>query len=225
MNKPIKAREPFVFYSRFNLQELTGLKAGNLESLLDLISTVPGSSIYHHTHRFMEKHDYLLPEPPNDFAVWIGDVLGDRTLQEKLAGIDVLQFTTIKDLRLALVEAIDSHLSAYPRARKRFAEKDDEFHFIKSVSVIVPTPYSAESLEAFIKGLKEVSTSSIYFHMFEARLRLERQTNDFSWWLESALLLKTLGEKISSLDPYSFTLSGLRRKIIGILEECAGDDR
>ncbi|HPQ65887.1 MAG TPA: DUF5752 family protein, partial [bacterium] len=56
MNTAAATAQPFVFYSRFNLQELTGLKASTLESLLDLISTVPGSSIYHHTHRFVEKH-------------------------------------------------------------------------------------------------------------------------------------------------------------------------
>jgi len=222
VNTAAATAQPFVFYSRFNLQELTGLKASTLESLLDLISTVPGSSIYHHTHRFVEKHDYLLPGPPNDFAMWIGDVLGDRILQEKLAGIDLLSFTSIGGLRLALVEAIDGHLSAYPRCRKRFAEPGGEFHFIKSVSVIIPTSHRAESLESFTRCLGEVSTSSIYFHMFEARLRLERKTNDFSWWLESALLFKPLGEKIARLDPYAFTLPGLRAKILEILSGAEG---
>lgn len=60
--------ESFRFYTKSNLTELTGLKAVNLTELLELIRAMPGSCIYHHTHRFLIQHQYLSPEPPNDFA-------------------------------------------------------------------------------------------------------------------------------------------------------------
>ena len=143
----------------------------------------------------MEKHQYLSIEPPNDFAYWVSEILGEKMLGEKLDGIDTLQFRTIHDLRGALIETIETYIADYPRSKKRFADDDSLFHFIKSISFILPTPYRAEDLETFLKMLKQVSTSSIYFHMFEARLRLEREKNDFSYWLESALLNKELGDK------------------------------
>lgn len=213
------AREPFIFYTRFNLPELTGLTASNLNQLLRGLRRVPGSSIYHHTHRFVEKHQYLSIEPPNDFAYWVSEVLGEKTLGEKLDGIDTLQFRTIHDLRLSLIETIETYLAANPRAKKRFADEDSLFHFIKSISFILPTPYRAHDLDSFVGMMKKVSISSIYFHMFEARLRLERGTNDFSYWLETALLDKERGDKIARLDPYTFTLAGLRKKIIRTLEQ------
>ena len=63
MNALNKAKEPFKFYTQLHIPELTGLKAANLQELLDLIKTVSGSVIYHHTHRFLQQHQYLSPEP------------------------------------------------------------------------------------------------------------------------------------------------------------------
>jgi len=214
-----KASEPFIFYTRFNLPELTGLTASNLLQLLRKVRKVSGASIYHHTHRFVEKHQYLALEPPNDFACWVSDILGEKTLGEKLGGIDTLRFPTIHDLRQALADTIDAYLKEHPEAKRRFADHDSYFHFVKSISFIMPTGYQADTLASFVGMLKRISISSIYFHMFEARLRLERRTNDFSYWLETALLRKDLGDRIAGLDPYAFTLEGLRKKIISVLQQ------
>ncbi|HCD38372.1 MAG TPA: hypothetical protein DEQ77_06580, partial [Candidatus Omnitrophica bacterium] len=65
-----KAKEPFRFFTRLHLTELTGLRASILSQFLSLIKEVGGASIYHHTHRFLQQHQYLSPEPPNDFAYW-----------------------------------------------------------------------------------------------------------------------------------------------------------
>ena len=35
--------------------------------------------------------------------------------------------------------------------------------------------------------MSKVTISSLYFHIFASRLRLERPTNDFSMWLEEVL--------------------------------------
>jgi len=43
------AREPFRFYTRMQLAELTGLKASNLGELVYYIKQVPTASIYQHT--------------------------------------------------------------------------------------------------------------------------------------------------------------------------------
>ena len=71
-----KAKEPFKFYTSFHLSELTGLRAATLSQLAGLLKEVSGSCIYHHTHRFLQQHQYLWPEPPNDFAYWVSEVLG-----------------------------------------------------------------------------------------------------------------------------------------------------
>ncbi len=123
MSELIKAKEPFVFYTRLHLSELTGLRASTLGQLLELIKEVNGSCIYHHTHRFLQQHQHLSPEPPNDFAYWVTEVLGEDELGERLASIDVIQFTTIRSLREKIVATIEKYLNDNPLARSGFREK------------------------------------------------------------------------------------------------------
>jgi len=217
-----EAKQPFRFHTRLNLSELTGLRASILPQLLDLIKKVPGACIYHHTHRFLEQHQHLSPEPPNDFAYWVGQVLGEDELAERLASIDTVQFSSIRGLREEIVQTIETYLAERPLAKLKFAGAGEEFHFIKSVSFIMPTAYSVKNLAEFVEVLDKITVDAIYFHVFEARLRLERPTNDFSNWIEDALGCKEIADVISHMDPYTHTMEELRKKIISIIRSGYG---
>jgi small-conductance mechanosensitive channel len=212
-----KATEPFRFYSRLNLKEITGLKASNLTELLNSLKKVPGSVIYYHTHNFLEEHNYLTPEPANDFALWVSDELGHNVLGEKLSFIDTFAFPTIASLRSRIIGVIEDYLSK--NADNRTAPDGGEFHFIKSISFITPTPYIVRDLREFVEVLRKVSLDSIHFHMFEARLRLKKGINDFSIWIEDCLDDKDLADRLASLDPYNYTLEGLRSTIVQLIEK------
>jgi hypothetical protein len=218
MTEQIKASEPFRLCTRLHLSELTGLKASTLSELLELIKTVSGACIYQHTHRFLQQHQYLSPEPPNDFAYWVSNVLGEAELGEKLASIDIIQYSSVRSLREKIILVIEEYLLKHPRAKKKFVNPGAEFHFIKSVSFVFPTNHIANDLRELVDILKQITIDSIYFHVFEARLRLEKGKNDLSLWIEKAIGDKELADKISQLDPYTFTLEDLRKKIIGLIE-------
>jgi len=209
----------FRFYTRLHLKVLTGLRASNILELLELIKKVPGSSIYYHTHHFLQQHEELSPEPPNDFAHWVRTALNEEVLGEKIASIDTIQYPTIRSLRNETIRIIEDYIQEDPKVKLRFASPDKVFHFIKSVSFILPTPYVAKNLNDFLGILKRITTNSVYFHMFEARLRLDKETNDFSFWLGTSLMEAKLAEKITSLDPYTYTMEDLKKKLIGIVEE------
>lgn len=217
--KSLKAKEPFRFHTRLHLSELTGLKASTLNKLLELLRDVPGSSIYHHTHRFLQQHQYLSPEPPNDFAYWVNNILGDDVLGERLASIDVVQFSTIRGLREKIIETIEDYVKKTSPSRLRSAAEGDEFYFIKSISFVFPTEYVANDLGQFMDILGKITISSIYFHIFEARLRVEKGTNDFSLWIDTSLGNKKLADKINRLDPYTYTLEALRKTVINIIKK------
>jgi hypothetical protein len=222
MPELIKAKQPFKFYTGLHLTELTGLRATTLGQLVSLIKKVPGSSIYHHTHRFLQQHQYLSPEPPNDFAHWVTEELGEDELGEKLESIDTIQFPTIRSLREKIVSTIEEHLENSAFARLKFARSGQEFHFMKSVSFVLLTGYSAVDLKEFAEALRKITIDSIYFHIFEARLRLEREGNDFSNWIVDSLGDKQLADVISSLDPYTQTLESLRKTLIRVIEDRIG---
>ncbi len=208
---------PFEFKSRLILTELLGRRAATLPELTDGIRNVPLSSIYHHTHRFLQQHHFLSPEPPNDFAYWVTNMLNEDVAGEMLASIDVMQFVRLSDLRNRFLELLEGYLKS---AKQKVGEKcpeGEEFHFMSSRIFVIPTGHVAASIGEFREILKTVSIHSIYFHMFEARLRLEKGDNDFSIFLRSAGKEKA-AEEISRLDPYTFTLEGLRDKILNIVE-------
>ena len=219
MEERCKAKEPFKFCTRLHLSELTGLRAATLIQFLELLRTVSGSCIYHHTHRFLQQHQYLSPEPPNDFAYWVAEALGEDELAEKLASIDTIRFSSIRLLREKIILTIEDYLKDNPLAKLRFARESEEFYFIKSVSFVVPTNYAASDLREFAEVLRRITIDSIYFHIFEARLRLERGTNDFSNWIEHSLGDEKLAQVISRLDPYTHTLEELRKIIIRKAQE------
>lgn len=218
MAELVKASEPFRLCTRLHLSELTGLKASTLSELLELIKRVSGSCIYQHTHRFLQQHQHLSPEPPNDFAYWVTNVLGEDELGEKLASIDIIQYSSVRSLRERIALVIEDYLQKHPRAKRKFVNPGAEFHFIKSVSFVFPTNHVATNLKELAEILKQITIDSIYFHVFEARLRLEKGNNDLSLWIEKAIGDKELADKISRLDPYTFTLEDLRKKIIGLIE-------
>ncbi|MDP6685744.1 MAG: DUF5752 family protein [Candidatus Omnitrophota bacterium] len=209
----------FRFYTRLHLRILTGLKATNIEQLLVLLKKVTGSCIYYHTHHFLQVHEKLSPEPPNDFAYWIRDVLNEEALAEKIASIDIVKFHAISHLRKAIVKIVEDNVKENPRIKSRFASHDKAFHFIKSTSFVMPTPYVAKDLKSFHEILQKVTVDALYFHLFEAKLRLDKETNDFSFWLGTSLKEVELAEKIASLDPYTFTMEDLREELIKLVKE------
>ena len=215
--QPKAAKEPFQFFTRLHLKELTGLKARNLTELVERLESVPDAVIYYHTHSFIEEYHFLTPQPANDFALWVEDALGYDVLAERLASIDTLEFPSVGSLRQMIIRVIQDFLAQ--TANERDAPPGNEFHFVKSIGVVLPTPYVAHNLREFVGILRRISTDSLYFHIFEARLRLHRGTNDFSLWFEDSLGEKELAEEVSRLDPYNYTLENLREKIIQLCEK------
>lgn len=209
-----KAREPFRFVDQVHLKELTGIKAGNLKGLVDILRNAPDSIVHYHTHHFLEEHHYLTPEPANDFAAWATDVLGEEILGEKLASIDILEFPTMSALRDRIVNLIDKHLSSGQEMRK--APEGKDFYFIKWVSIVLPTSRVARDLKEFREALGTLSLGSLYFHIIESRLRTGKMSNDFSVWLADSLGERELAETAAKLDPYTYTLEGVRSQLINL---------
>ena len=78
---------------------------------------------------------------------------------------------------------------------------------------MLPTGIVADDIADFFRKLASISNASLYFHFFEARLRLGRRTSDFSRWLTDRGR-PDLGAAIDALNPYVRTLDELRRDIV-----------
>jgi len=212
-----KAKDAFQFNARLVLQEVTGAKAASVEELLEYLRTAPEAVIYHHTHRFLQQHQFLSPEPPNDFSYWVREILGLDSLGEQLVSISPDEFTSIEAIRQKLIDILEHHVKK--NQRSRYAFPGEEFYFIKSISFVFPVGHVAHDLQEFLDGLRQVTIDSFYFHMFEAKLRLKRGSNDFSFWLDTNLGEKELAQQLAKLDPYTYTMDSLRHTIINVIEK------
>lgn len=206
----------FRFNTKLDQTILLGNKAKNIIELLNGIRLVPDASIYFHTHKFLQQHHYLSPEPPNDFGYWVTNILNESRLGERLSSIDIIQFATISSLRKRFIEIIDGYLqTAY---RSVDAPAGEEFYFMSAQTFVFATPYVAHDLQEFRKTLSKVSIHSLYYHVFDAALRMEQRENDFSVWFRKMGKV-SLADGVRRLDPYTYTLEGLRQKLIQVVTQ------
>ncbi|BAL80794.1 DUF5752 family protein [Caldisericum exile] len=208
--------EYFEFLTSSELVFLTGRRAKNLSELLEGIKASSDATIFYHTHRFLIQHQYISPEPPNDFAYWVSNILLDRLVSEKLAAIDLIECKSIREIKEKIIRVIEENMS---RNNSRTCPPGMEFHFMYSHIFITNSGKKASNLKEFVEILRVIPIRSVYFHMFQSRLMLGKGENDFSIWLRESLGQKELADEISRIDPYTYTLEGLRNKLIRLVSE------
>ncbi len=211
------ARAPFYFNAAAHLIRIGQQKASTLGELAEYLRTCPDASIFQHMFQTLQEHHYIREGFSNDFAHWAFAACNEIGLAERLAAVDVREYTSIQALRETLVGIVEEYLKKNPRTRERIAF--EPFYFCASDTVVIPTPLVARNLAEFAEGLKQVSISSIHYHFIQARLRLKLNSNDFSVWLEQELDLGTLADRINRIDIYTSTLQDVRRQILKIIEK------
>lgn len=206
---------PFAFQQCVSILKATGRKANNLRELREVISSVSGNSIFHHTYQyFLKEH---IHEYTNDFAHWAGESLEERALAEHLSSIDPYDFAKVSEVRKEILRVIDDYLERFPEPRK--AMKGDEFYFNETLTFTFPAGIAVENLAEFLMAIKYVDSSCIYYHFYEARMRLGNKTDDFSAWVEDVLMNKELAESIRSIDPFMHNVEGIREHIAEAVEQ------
>jgi hypothetical protein len=215
--KPVRTPgKPFYFNTSENLLRIGRQKATNLSELWQALQTCPDDSIFQHTFRTLQEHHFIRQGFSNDFAHWCLSACNEPVLAEQLASVDVREFTEIEGLRRRMVGIVDAFLQQHPQSGTKPAH--EPFYFCASSIVVLPTPFSPDSLPAFVDGLRHVSVHSIHHHFIEARLRLHLMSNDFSQWLEEEAGLKQAAESIERIDIYTNTMEGVRQQIATIVE-------
>jgi hypothetical protein len=211
------AEHPFMFVGCWELREMLGRSARDEQQLLEAIEEIPLDSIYYHTHSFFLRHKYIAGPYPNDFATWAAIQVRDRVLGEKLGVLDPFEFNNLEELRAEIVSILEDHLSQLPvTPRVTYGEP---FHFMQSHIVEIPTGLQAFTLTEFRENLAMVDAGSIYYHTFEAIIRLRRKKSDFARWIEEQLELPELAQRISRIDPYMTSLEGVRHRILQLCTE------
>ena len=211
-----KNKQAFTFYECMNLIRPTGKRARDTRQLLTLINEADPNVIYHHMHRTCLNESIEALEYPNDFAVWAADALEERALAEKLSGLDLNACKGVEEVRSGIANILKTHLAENPAPRP--AKPGNDFFFNDAFIIVVPADLVVENVPGFIDALRVVGSSSLYFHFFEARMRLKRPTNDFSTWFDKSQNQPAFAKHINEIDPYHYNLEELRRKVISLLQ-------
>jgi hypothetical protein len=63
----------------------------------------------------------------------------------------------------------------------------------------------------------------MYYHFFEARWRLERPIDDFSYWIEINFDLPELVAAIRNIDLYFYNLREIRNMLLALIHRHLGE--
>ncbi|MCF7803768.1 MAG: DUF5752 family protein [Candidatus Marinimicrobia bacterium] len=211
----------FEFYTEAGLTKYTGFKADSLRSLIDGLEGVSGSSIFYHLHHALFRWHFETGGHLNDFARWSHRQLQEDLLAEKLSSVDPLSYTSISQARNALIQHIEDHIGSIESLPR--VPRGREFYFTEIKSFIVGTGDIATDLKSFRNCIANVESYSLFYHLIEARVRMSKETNDFSVWLRDELDEQELAEKIEHLSPYVYNLYEIRSKLLEMIEERLDD--
>ncbi len=212
-----KAQDPFWFRECFVMVRPVGLSVVNLRELLHAIKEVPESVLFYHL--FQSRLALFQPnlEYPNDFAQWAANGLQDVRLSEKLSSFDPFDAEDLEDVRRGLVDILEEYLWDLPRVP--WSRPGLEFHFCEGATVVMRSRPSAWSLSEFCESLRAVGTDSVSFHLLESRWRLgPKETDDFSFWIESNFGMPGLVNDIRGLDVYFHSLEELKATVLDLVQ-------
>jgi hypothetical protein len=211
-----RSKKPFYFNTSEHLLRIGRERASNLSQLLEALRLCPANSVFQHTFRTLQEHHFIRRGFSNDFAHWALSACNEPALAERLASVDVREFTSIEELRQALVRVLEDYVQHNPEAAQRNPE--EAFYFCAADIVVIPTSFVPDTLPGFVDGLRRVSIHSIHHHFIEARLRLKLMSNDFSQWLLEEMGLPDAARAVNHIDIYTATMENVRQQIVRIVE-------
>jgi len=212
-----KSEQPFQFKTVSYLTRIANEMATTLAQLKQGLETCSDTSIFYHTFQTLSHHHFLTQGFSNDFAQWVLAGCNRPELAEHLASLDIRDYLSLAELRADLQRLVSEYCEQYPQQAEQSAF--EPFFFYEAIGVEVPLQMEAWTLQEFRDGLEKLSHAAFHFHFIASRLRLHLRTNDFSYWLESALDLGKLARQVNRIDIYTNTLGSALQRIISLVEK------
>lgn len=211
------AEQPFQFMTASYLTRIGNQQAANLLELRGALEQCADASIFYHSYQTLDRHHFLREGFSNDFAQWSLASCNRPRLAERLAALDIRDYTALAELRRDLVHVVGEYCQAHPEEAQQTAF--EPFYFCEAIEVVVPLGREARTLEEFRQCLESLSHASFHFHFISSRLRPPLRMNDFSHWFASALELERLARQTNSIDIYTNTLESARMRLLALVDE------
>ena len=208
---------PFVFRDAIRLTSPTGVAAATLREFLIGIESAEPAVIHHHLRETPLRFPLQIGNYPNDFALWANVNLKNTPLAERLAVLDPFHERDIEELRERVIESIEIALDY--QGNHQAVLPGHEFFFSRSFSSEIELGMTAYNLDTLIEGIHSVPASSLFFHMYESRLRNVDGSDDLSQWLRDSLGTQDVADRLSDLDFYLLALEDCRSVVVELLSD------
>jgi hypothetical protein len=206
---------PFRFLDAVRLNCPTGVSATTLREFREAVATLDSAVLHHHLRELPLRFTFTFWDYPNDFAVWAANALENRALAERLSVLDAFHERDLEVLREQAIEAVEMTLGGEGSVLP--VPPGQEFHFSSSVAVTLDLGVEARNVEEMVARVREVPATSLYYHLFEGRLRTPDGWDDFSSWLLAAGH-RAAAERVRDLDIYMASLESCRRVLVELLQ-------
>jgi hypothetical protein len=191
----------------------TGIKAMDIDGLIQGLHRVDGLSIFYHVfHPVLSSH--IIPDDVhNDFALWIREELNDPVLAHLVSDVPGEEPKTVEDVRKDLIRIIsDGSKEVQGRRARR------PFSFLTCIPVVYPIDIKVRTLGEFLDQVATMPGRALVYHFVFKRVMGYSKTNDFSNWLTENYGLTDVASKLSKLDPQTYTdEERMRQDILDIL--------
>jgi hypothetical protein len=175
--------------------------------LLTGVTLAPALSVFYHLHHHYFVHPEVLPTYPNEFAHWVGEVLGNGVVAEQLANVNLFRATTLHDVRREITVLLAQYLTRHEKGHQ--APVGREFIFCRPWFVVLPSGRRAATPREFLVVLRDLEYASVAYHLFAPKVAPQGARNDFARWF-AAWGYGALAKQLDSFDPYLNSLQDNR---------------
>jgi hypothetical protein len=215
----VSATLPFDFWRAAFLVEVSSLKATSLSELLTCVTLADTGALFYHLHQHFFREPDILPEYPNDFAIWAAGVLGDHVVAERLANLNLFRSADLEVVRREIAVILAEHLRA--GAGGHCPSPDAAFIFCRARLVFFHSGRQVRTPGEFLTALRAADSDAIGAHLFAPRAATGTDGNDFAAcfrrWGYTAI-----ADQLDAFDPYLNSLEDNRRYLIELIEAGLG---
>jgi len=207
----------FEFWTSVPSVQLTGARAATMAELHAELARVDEAAVFHHTFQSYRVPSHFTGTYHSDFACWIGEMLRENVVAERIEALDLRDFGSLQAIRESLLEILDSGRDS--SRWNRPVPSGMEFHFCRSVSMVFRAGERARNAKEFVASLRRVDLGCLFYHLVEAPLRASggrKCGNDFSRWFESLASPKEAAW-LAGINPFRQSLAALREQLIATL--------
>ncbi len=195
----------------------TGRKARSLQEFREVLRSIEAGSIYHHFWGGLLQPRFEEREFNNDFASWVRHGIHDAVLAERLAALHPARFVDLEELRTEILDLVDDRIDEADHLL--WTRPTEQFEFICSQIVVFDTEIRLRHPRELAEHVSRMSTSSIFYHLIDARRRTPDHQDDFSDWLQAwGDEHRALLEALAGVDPYFGSLAELRSELATVCE-------